>query len=401
MKILFRLQTIIAIVIICFTMVCLNSCETNNKVDSEKVKDKISSMDKSISESTKAIANDVSNVAATATDGVSDMAEKSIDKVESTITKASDKLEEAAKAVKDKAGSVKDKATTAVKEVKAVTKEVKNTATEQVKTATSKPSATTKPAANTKPSTSQPSKPKTTPSASTKPMVKDKVQTTTKPSKPAPVGASHEAFDQLLRKHVSNTGEVNYAGLKSETAKLNTYLELLRQNPVKSNWPKNKQLVYWINAYNAFTLKLILDNYPLKKITDLENGKPWDKVWIKLGDKSYSLNNIENDIIRPQFNEPRIHFAVNCAAKSCPPLLNRAWTVANLERSFESQTKAFVNNPKYNKISASSASLSKIFDWYGEDFGDIRSFLNKYSNVKLKDKSNLDYMEYDWNLNEK
>ena len=219
--------------------------------------------------------------------------------------------------------------------------------------------------------------------------------------KPAPVGVNHEAFDQLLRKHVSSKGAVDYAGLKSDLDKFDAYLEELRLNPVKSNWPREKQLAYWINAYNAFTIKMILNNYPLAKITDLENGKPWDKTWIKLGDKTYSLNNIENDIIRPQFKEPRIHFAVNCAAKSCPPLLNRAWTGVNLEKYFSTQTKDFINNEQYNNISSSEARVSKIFDWYGEDFGDLKAFLNKYSDTMIKNKTEIDFKEYDWSLNDK
>jgi len=157
---------------------------------------------------------------------------------------------------------------------------------------------------------------------------------------------------------------------------------------------------YWINAYNAFTVKLIVDNYPLKSITKLENGKPWDKKWIKLGGKTYSLNNIENDILRPTYKDARIHFAVNCAAKSCPPLLNKAWTSRNLESNFERQAKAFINNNTYNKIGGNEIEISKIFEWYAVDFGNIVKYVNKYASTKADAKAKVKYMEYNWDLNE-
>lgn len=217
---------------------------------------------------------------------------------------------------------------------------------------------------------------------------------------PLPVKISHADFDALLSKYVSNNGVVNYAGFKNNVSKLDTYLDALT-NTKLSSLSKNEKLAFWINAYNAYTIKLILNNYPVNSITDLEGGKPWDKKWINLDGKTLSLNNIENDIIRPTFNEPRIHFAVNCAAKSCPPLLNKAWTASNLESNFEKQTKKFVNNSQYNNISASSIKISQIFNWYKVDFGNVVSFLNKYSNVKIDANAQVEHLEYDWALNKK
>ncbi len=159
-------------------------------------------------------------------------------------------------------------------------------------------------------------------------------------------------------------------------------------------------MAFWINAYNAFTVKLIVDNYPISSIMKLDNGKVWDRKWINIGGKTYSLNNIENDILRPQFKDPRIHFAVNCAAKSCPPLLNRAWTAANLESNFEKQARAFINNPEFNKISAKEVEVSKIFDWYASDFGNLIDYLNKYSSTKINANAKVKFREYDWALNE-
>lgn len=209
----------------------------------------------------------------------------------------------------------------------------------------------------------------------------------------------HLAFDAILKEYVDAAGNVDYKGLKSNQQKLDSYLKALAENPVQSSWSKDAQLAYWINAYNAYTLKLIIDNYPLKSIMDLEGGKVWDKKWIELGNKVYSLNEIEHDIIRPEFNEPRIHFAVNCAAASCPPLAAKAFTVDNLESLLEDRTNSFINNRGYNQISASGARISKIFDWYGSDFGDLISYLNKYNTTSMKKNANVTFLEYDWSLN--
>lgn len=209
----------------------------------------------------------------------------------------------------------------------------------------------------------------------------------------------HTQWNTLLQKHVSATGKVNYAGFKADKTKLQTYLDALAANPVQDNWSRAEKMAYWINVYNAFTIKLIVDNYPVSSITKLHNGKPWDVKWIKLGDKTYSLNEVENDILRPKYQDARIHFAVNCAAKSCPPLLNRAWTGENLNSYLEKQTAAFINNAKYNTISTRKVEVSKIFEWYASDFSNLIEFLNKYSKTSINKGASVSYKEYDWGLN--
>lgn len=214
---------------------------------------------------------------------------------------------------------------------------------------------------------------------------------------PAP---NHDTWNTLLQKHVTNDGRVDYAGFQKDMVMLDRYLMVLAKNPVEKSWTRQEKMAYWINAYNAFTVKLIADNYPVKSILDLHGGKAWDVKWIKLGDKTYSLNNIENDILRPRYKDARIHFAVNCAAKSCPPIKNTAWTAANLERDLDKQTRAFVNNAKFNTITTKKASVSKIFEWYAVDFGkDLKAYLNKYSTTQLGKKAKVNYVEYDWALN--
>ncbi|MEM6316978.1 MAG: DUF547 domain-containing protein [Bacteroidota bacterium] len=215
-----------------------------------------------------------------------------------------------------------------------------------------------------------------------------------------PAAFSHDAWNTLAQKHISSTGKVNYKGFQSDIAAFDAYLKSLADNPVQDSWSRSKKMAYWINAYNAFTIKLIVDNYPVKSITDLDGGKPWDKKWIKLGGKTYSLNNIEHDILRPQFKDARIHFAVNCAAKSCPPVWNKAWTAQNLEGQLTRSAKSFINNEKYNDINSGKVAISKIFDWYKEDFGNITDYLNKYATTKINDNTSVNYKAYNWALNE-
>ncbi len=210
----------------------------------------------------------------------------------------------------------------------------------------------------------------------------------------------HKLFDQLLKSYVSATGVVNYKGLKSQETVLDQYLADLAKATPTSTWSRNASLAYWLNAYNAFTLKLILKNYPVKSIQDINSGKPWDLKFIKLADKSYTLNNIENDIIRPTYKDARIHFALVCAAKSCPPLLNEAFTEANVNELLEQRAKKFINSSA-NVISPNKVELVKIFDWYKADFGNVISFLNKYSTTKINMTAAISYKEYDWSLNGK
>ena len=210
----------------------------------------------------------------------------------------------------------------------------------------------------------------------------------------------HTPWDSLLQQYVSASGQVDYKGWKANPAALEAYCRLLADNPPQDSWSREEQLSYWINAYNAFTVKLIVDNYPTASILRFDGGKTWDVKRIVLGGKKYSLNQIENEIIRPRFKEPRIHFALNCAAKSCPPLYNHAYTPANLDSTLEIRARQFINNPDFNTLSANKAVVSKIFDWYGADFDDLRKYLNRYAKTPLKSTATVTFKEYDWDLNE-
>ena len=144
---------------------------------------------------------------------------------------------------------------------------------------------------------------------------------------------SHQEWSDLLAKYVDPYGKVNYEGFKADESKLDAYLERLSKNPAMPFWKVNEQEAFWINAYNAFTIKLILDHYPVKSIKDINvDGKDaWQIPFIELGDKKYSLGYIENTMLRGQFNDSRIHFAINCSAHSCPPLRNNAFSAENID----------------------------------------------------------------------
>ena len=209
---------------------------------------------------------------------------------------------------------------------------------------------------------------------------------------------SHAAFDQLLQKYVTADGKVNYVGFKKEESALDTYIKSLAAASPQAAWSKNEQMAYWINLYNALTIQLICVHYPVTRITDIDKGKPWDATRVTIGGKGYSLNDIENNALRPM-GDPRIHFAINCAALSCPPIWNHAWTGTNVSERLEMQAKRFINAAGYNKVTATQATLSSIFNWFGKDFGNVVDFLNKYSAVQLHKDAKIGYMEYDWLLN--
>lgn len=220
----------------------------------------------------------------------------------------------------------------------------------------------------------------------------------------------HEQWTSLLKKHVDESGNVDYAGLKEDETQLDAYLKVLSNHHPSASWNKNDQLAFWINAYNAFTVKLIVKHYPVKTIKELGGSiykinTPWDIKFIKIGEETYDLNNIEHGIIRKEFNEPRIHFAVNCASVSCPKLRNEAYVGSKLEAQLEDQTKSFINNSTKNNIKKKTANLSKLFRWFKGDFEQgktsVIDFINKYAGTKITKKTKIEYLDYDWNLNEK
>jgi len=214
------------------------------------------------------------------------------------------------------------------------------------------------------------------------------------------VRVDHDDWNALLSKHVDLEGNVDYAAFVKDIGKLEAYLDHLNKNAPNEKWSKNEKFAYYINLYNAATVKLIIDNYPLKSIKDISS--PWDKKWVLVGGKKLSLGNIEHEILR-KMDEPRIHFAINCASYSCPKLINQAFLPETMEAQLETATMDFVNDSSRNKISENKIQLSNIFKWYKGDFtdnGTLIDYLNRYSKTKANKKAKVSYLTYDWGLNE-
>ena len=212
--------------------------------------------------------------------------------------------------------------------------------------------------------------------------------------------ATHELWDNLLRKHVLDNGKVDYIGFKKNRIDLYNYFKVLNVSLPNKPHTRAYKLAYWINAYNAMTIDLILRHYPIKSIKDIE--EPWKQRHWKLGEKWYNLNDIEHEILR-KMNEPRIHFAIVCASISCPKLQNQAYNASTLEEQLTNDTKAFLNDTTKNNLSQNNLKLSKIFKWFAKDFkqdGSIVEFLNTYSEIVISDKAKKSFIDYNWDLNE-
>lgn len=211
----------------------------------------------------------------------------------------------------------------------------------------------------------------------------------------------HSLWNTLLKKNVSNTGNVDYKGFIRDKAILETYLNTLAVKIPEATWSKNAKLAYWINVYNAFTVKLIIDNYPIKSIKDISN--PWGKKFFTLEGTSYSLEQVENDILR-KMNEPRIHFAINCASVSCPNLINQSYTSVAMEKQLTDASKKFINDASKNNISENEIKISEIFNWFSKDFKttntSVIDYLNKYAVTKISNEAKVGFLDYNWSLNE-
>lgn len=214
---------------------------------------------------------------------------------------------------------------------------------------------------------------------------------------------AQHSLDAVLKKFVAD-GVVDYRGLKTNDQQLKDYLSAARA--VKEadfiDWSRNEQLAFLINLYNAATLQLILDHYPVKSIKDIGSffKGPWDQPVVSLFGKSITLNELEHGIIRKRYKEPRVHMALVCAARGCPPLRSEAYTAEKLNQQLDDQTRIYLASPAGLVIDRAHrvAHISSIFKWYSDDFASVRSFIEKYSGESL-DGLKIRYLDYDWSLN--
>lgn len=241
---------------------------------------------------------------------------------------------------------------------------------------------------------------------------------------------SHLKWDALLKSSVSwvpneSTTQVDYAAFKRNQNELQQYLQLLSEINVElfDSWSRDHQLAFLINAYNAFTLQLILTRYPdITSIKELGGwfSSPWKKRFFRLLGQDQTLDGIEHELIRGsgRYNEPLIHFAVNCASIGCPALRDEAYVADQLEVQLVDQTRRFVSDRSRNRFDVKTQSLqiSSIFDWYKEDFeqvwrgyGSLKEFISTHAvwfssqqatqRLLQNGDYEIDFLSYDWSLN--
>jgi uncharacterized membrane protein YdjX (TVP38/TMEM64 family) len=233
-------------------------------------------------------------------------------------------------------------------------------------------------------------------------------------AKPDGPSVDHSLWDQVVSKHVDEAGFVDYQAIKQNPAALNQYIDKLANIPF-DQLGRDEKLAVLINAYNAFTIKLILDHWQggqLQSIKDIPASERWKAQRWQIGSHTWSLDQIEHEQIRPKFKEPRIHFAVVCAAFSCPPLRTEAYTAEKIDQQLQDQTRYVHNHDRWFRYDATSNTvhLTKLYDWYGGDFeqtaGSVLQYVAQYS-PKVKQaladgkKPDIEWINYSWKLNDK
>lgn len=220
---------------------------------------------------------------------------------------------------------------------------------------------------------------------------------------------SDQLYKNVLQTYVQD-GLVDYAGLKSNPEDLKLYLKqtsvVTKENFDK--WNKDEQLAFLINVYNAQSLALIIENYPIKSIKDIasDTGGAWKLPIVNLFGELLTLDTLENEVIRTNHPDPRVHFALVCAALGCPDLINTPYEAKTLDTQLEKQTKTFLMDSDKNSIDTEQKilKLSPIFDWFKEDFsaksGSVIEFVNPYYDNKANKEFKIEYTNYDWSLND-
>ena len=230
---------------------------------------------------------------------------------------------------------------------------------------------------------------------------------------------SHFEWSVLLKQHVKPNADginrVDYSGLKGKGHdRLKTYIASL-ERAAPSRLPRNGQMAFWINLYNAKTADIVLSRYPVASIKEINlpdpDGKmadgPWKANTLNVEGKALSLDDIENKILRPGFDDPRVHYALNCLSLGCPNLLPEAYTPERLDRQLDAAATAFVNHPRGLAIKPGRVEASSIYEWFEGDFGGFKGVLahmSRYAKPALRSQiagiTKIDAYDYDWRLND-
>jgi len=208
----------------------------------------------------------------------------------------------------------------------------------------------------------------------------------------------HSPWNALLQKHVDENGVVDYGGFAKDPG-LEKYLAVLSASQPSEQWSKNERLAFWINVYNAFTIKLMVDNPKVASIKDI--NAPWKTKFFRIGGREMDLDATEHVELREKIDEPRIHFAIVCASFSCPQLWNKAFTADGLDQQLDAAARRFINDPKRNQL-GDKPRLSSIFDWFKGDFtkkGTLIAYVNAYAQKPIPADARVQYLDYDWRLN--
>ena len=211
---------------------------------------------------------------------------------------------------------------------------------------------------------------------------------------------NYQFYEDFLTKYVSAEGYVDYDAIYKNQVDLNTVINRFEGLPTLKDWSKNQELSHWINVYNVYSIKLIVDNFPINSIKDIVGS--FDLRFIPHDNQYISLNYIEKEILSTTLDE-RIHFATNCASMSCPNINRVPFYADTIEVQLEVAAKEFINNTLKNDISRKEVKLSKIFDWFAADFlknnTSIIAYINKYADNKIKENAEITYLKYNWSLN--
>lgn len=222
----------------------------------------------------------------------------------------------------------------------------------------------------------------------------------------------HTPWEELLHKHVTAQGHVDYEGFLEDEDKLLDYLLQQRKIvPSEQSWSAAEIKAYWLNVYNASAVYMVLQYYPLYSINDIRVKtlgskllSPWDAASVKVGGKVYSLNQIEHQILQARFPDPRLHFALVQTAVSGPSLLNEAYDGSRLDQQLDLQARRFINDPLFNNLAGCQVQLSGLFQYYAADFSDqsqLLAFINRYARVPVTPDAQVNYLPFSWSLNDR
>jgi len=228
----------------------------------------------------------------------------------------------------------------------------------------------------------------------------------------------HNDWDAFLKINIKPDGQgvnrIAYAAVtESDKNLLNNYITAMQRKKI-SQFNRNEQLAYWINIYNAVTVKVVLDHYPVSSIRDIDispgffSDGPWGKKLMTVENRELSLNDVEHGILRPIWKDPRIHYAVNCASIGCPNLAQTAYISKNINTQLDDAAKKFVTHPRAVRMTEEGVVVSSIYSWFQQDFGeresDVISHIQLYATPEISSQINgIKFFandEYDWSLND-